>query len=75
MGLRPFPIKIYWEDLDDKVSTTVLEFLNRGILPTYVNSAFIVLIPKIQNHYSIDDYRSISLCNVSYKIIAKTLAK
>ena len=39
-----------------------------------INQTFIALIPKIQNPISPKDFRPISLCNVIFKIITKTLA-
>ena len=38
------------------------------------NHAFISLIPKIKNPEIAKDFRPISLCNMLYKIIAKTIA-
>lgn len=35
---------------------------------------YIALIPKIQNPRKVIDFRLISLCNVIYRIVAKTLA-
>ena len=39
-----------------------------------INSTFLALIPKDVNLSSFDRFRPISLCNASYKIIAKLLA-
>ena len=39
-----------------------------------VNDVAIVLIPKIPHPKELKDFRLISLCNVIYKIIAKSLA-
>jgi len=39
-----------------------------------INSTFLALIPKETNPGSFDRYRPISLCNSSYKIVAKLLA-
>ena len=39
------------------------------------NSTFLALIPKDVNPSSFDKFRPISLCNASYKIIAKLLEK
>ena len=39
-----------------------------------VNSTLIALVPKKSNSMKVSDYRSISLCNVLYKILSKVLA-
>ena len=38
------------------------------------NHSFIALIPKGNNVASVNQFRSISLCNMLYKIISKLLA-
>ncbi|XP_022762159.1 uncharacterized protein LOC111308084 [Durio zibethinus] len=40
-----------------------------------INNTNIVLIPKVKDPKSMSQFRPISICNVIYKIIAKTLAK
>jgi hypothetical protein len=49
-----------------------LFYLN-GYLPPQLNETNIALIPK-KNAFNPQDFRPISLCNVIYKIIAKSLA-
>lgn len=39
-----------------------------------VNETLITLIPKVDQVTRIRDFRPISLCNVSYKVITKILA-
>lgn len=34
---------------------------------------YVLLIPKVNSHVLVSEYRLISLCNVIYKIIAKTI--
>ena len=42
-------------------------------VPEYLNRTLIVLIPKIQGPETIGNYRPISLCNTTYKIISKVI--
>ena len=47
---------------------------HNGHLLKEINMNFITLIPKLESPEASHHYRPISLCNVSYKIIAKILA-
>lgn len=51
----------------------VNSFTSRGYLLKELNQTSITLIPKNNAAYHFADYRPISLCNVSYKIISKLL--
>ena len=46
-----------------------------GILHLPLNSTFLALIPKKDNPKSLDDYRPISLCNITYKVVTKIIAQ
>ena len=50
------------------------EFYVNGIFPRGCNASFIVLIPKVSNPQSLDEYRPVSLIGCMYKIVAKLLA-
>ena len=52
----------------------MLDFLNFGISPPNFNDTHIVLVPKINQPKRVSEFRPISLCNVIYKLAAKTLA-
>ena len=73
-GPDGFPVlfyKEYWPIVGETVINAVTSFFEVGRLPSEVNSLLIVLIPKTDNLYSLNNYRSINLCNVAYKIISK----
>jgi len=63
-----------WEDIKVDLFQLVQEFFLTGILDPLLNKTYITLIPKIKNSESVSQYRPISLCNFSYKIISKVMA-
>lgn len=58
----------------DDVANVVLRFLNDELFDERINTTHIALIPKLESPSGVTDFGPISLCNVLYKIIAKTLA-
>jgi hypothetical protein len=64
----------HWPLLKDKVVSAVLGFLNGGDMPEVINQIILVLIPKVTNPQDMSQFRSISLCNVIYKLCSKVLA-
>lgn len=76
-GPDGFPALFYqkfWNTVGNKTVDECLAFLNGDKNIENWNSTNIALIPKIQNPKTVGDFRPISLCNVNYKIITKTLA-
>ncbi|GKV06521.1 hypothetical protein SLEP1_g18404 [Rubroshorea leprosula] len=67
-------IKEMWEVIKGDILGFVDDFQKHGKLVKWVNSSFIVLIPKVDNPQKIEEFRPISLVGVMYKIIAKLLA-
>ena len=64
----------FWHVVGEVVVIAVLDFLNDRIMLPTLNHTNIVLIPKVKNSEKMSNFRSISLCNVIYKIISKVLA-
>lgn len=52
----------------------VVEFFEGGYLPRDITSTTLVLLPKTHEARALTDYRPISLCNFSGKIVSKILA-
>lgn len=63
-----------WNWIGDDVTALINNFYVTGILPAHLNETHITLIPKKLACRVPSDYRPISLCNVIYKLIAKSLA-
>ena len=51
----------------------VEEIFERGEMPNHMNLSYITLLPKEENCRQTKQYRPISLLNIDYKIITKTL--
>ena len=73
-GMPPFFYKSYWNIVGSDVIDATLSVLNSGIMPPNINHTFITLIPKKKSPTSPKDFYPISLYNVMYKIISKTIA-
>jgi hypothetical protein len=66
--------RICWNIIKSDLMRMIKGFLQKAKLGGGTNSTFLALIPKDTNPASFDRFRPISLCNASYKIIAKLLA-
>ncbi|KAL2224833.1 UNVERIFIED_CONTAM: hypothetical protein Sindi_2937100 [Sesamum indicum] len=67
--------KAGWPIVGEEVTRAVLDFFSNGKLLKQINSTILALIPKVHTPMSVNDFRSISCCNVLYKIIAKLLVQ
>ena len=56
------------------MTSFALKILNGGGNPSNINYIYICLIPKKKKPKVPGDFRPISLCNVIFKIITKTIA-
>ena len=73
-GMPPLFYQHFWPKIGGVVTSTVLAFLNSGIIAPNFNHTHIVLIPKCKEPKLVTDFRPISLCNVVYKIASKAIA-
>ncbi|XP_070679310.1 uncharacterized protein [Malus domestica] len=62
----------HWEVVGNDVTKTIKAFWHSGKLLKKLNHTNLVLIPKVSCPKSLLQYRPIALCNVCYKILAKT---
>lgn len=67
-GFNSYFYQNYWSVISFEVCQVVLNFLNSRSLDESHNLTYIVLIPKVSNPVKPIVFRSISLCNVIYKL-------
>lgn len=72
-GLHSIFFQTYWLQTFHHIFHLVHQAFSTCKIPEELNKTFITLIPKKPNIEYISDYRPISLCNTSYKIITKIL--
>jgi hypothetical protein len=73
-GLPAIFYQTYWDIVGHEVTDAALQVLNNGESPKPYNHTHICLIPKKNNPTNPSDYRPIALCNVTLKIITKTIS-
>lgn len=64
----------YWQIVKDRITALCLEVLNNNCSPSAIKHTLISLIPKFKTPSNITNFHPISLCNISYKIVAKCRA-
>ncbi|KAH9663932.1 reverse transcriptase domain-containing protein [Citrus sinensis] len=73
-GLPAAFFQKHWSSVKEGVFKTCLHILNEGGNLAPLNHTFIALIPKTQKPRKVSEFRPISLCNVIYRIVSKTMA-
>lgn len=73
-GVNPGFYQFFWNIIGDKLSVFCINCLSTASFPEGLNDAFITLVPKKQRLDKVANLRPTTLCNVSYKIMAKVLA-
>lgn len=72
--MSPLFFPRYLDIIGPSILTAMPEALNTGSFPTKLNHTHIILILKKDRPERVGDCRSISLCNVLYKLILKVIA-
>lgn len=72
-GLHASFFQKMWSIVGTSVCAFAFRFFETGVIHDGVNDTMLMLIPKVQNPEKITQFRPISLCNVSYKILTKTM--
>ncbi|GMI73050.1 hypothetical protein HRI_000974300 [Hibiscus trionum] len=73
-GLGALFFQKFWHVIGDDTVTFCLTVLKQERPMSDINQTRIVLVPKVDNPTGMSQFRPISLCNVLFKIISKTLA-
>ncbi|KAH9799959.1 reverse transcriptase domain-containing protein [Citrus sinensis] len=73
-GLPAVFFQKHWETVRERVITACLHVLNEKGTLAPLNHTYIALIPKVEKPRKVTEYRPISLCNVIYRLVAKTIA-
>ena len=74
-GMTALFYQKFWDIVKDDLTHMVNKFLFEGTVATALNDTNICLIPKTTKPNEMSQFRPISLCNVSYKIISKVLCQ
>jgi len=73
-GFVAYFFQTYWSIIQSDVFNAVIQFYTNGwIMPNY-NSNTIILIPKVDNAETVEQFRPIALANFKFKIVTKILA-
>ncbi|XP_038687586.1 uncharacterized protein LOC119986972 [Tripterygium wilfordii] len=62
-----------WDVIGMDLCCLAMQFFETGHLPQGINDTLLVLIPKVPMPELVSQFRPISLCNVGYKVITKTM--
>lgn len=74
-GLQAIFYKSQWETVGEALCQLIYEIFSDHSKVGEINATLITLIPKVENVTSMHQFRPISLCNVSYKVVTRILAK
>lgn len=65
--------QLFWLIVGNSVKAEVKSIFISGVVLEYLNKTLITLIPKCKSPESLNNYCSISLCNIIYKLVTKII--
>nr|KYP70239.1 Putative ribonuclease H protein At1g65750 family [Cajanus cajan] len=74
-GLQAIFYQSQWNYIGQEVCNMIRDIVAQPEKVAEINETFITLVPKMENITQLKHMRPIGLCNVSYKIITKLLAR
>ena len=72
-GMHAIFYQCFWHIVGDDVTSFVSNILHGSSSPSCVNNNNIALIPKVKHPTKAVDFRPITLYNVLYKLVSKTI--
>lgn len=73
-GINARLVQENWQHFGPAILAEIHSFFSTGQMPSHIARSNIVLIPKSLEAAKVTEYRPISVCNISYKIISKLIA-
>ena len=73
-GFTGIFFKLFWDVIKFDVCSAVCSFFYSGIITLEMNSSIMILLPKVYDAISIEQFRPIVLSNFCPKIVTKILA-
>lgn len=74
-GLQAGFFQGQWHFISDSFCSLILDIFRNPEKVSEINQTLITVIPKVDPVVNIRNFRPISLCNISYKVISKILAR